>query len=74
MPVGAGFANKTPEPLEPTPQPFASIPFRRDRNFVDRGEILKQVDTHCSQPASRVALVGLGGVGYVQTAMSLTGD
>ncbi|CAH0053945.1 unnamed protein product [Clonostachys solani] len=57
------------EPLEQTPQPFASIPFRPDCAFVDRGDILSQIHTRCSEPASRVALVGLGGVGKSQLAI-----
>jgi hypothetical protein len=44
--------------------PSSTVPFRRDLDFVDC-EILSEVDKRCSQPASRVALVGLGGVGYV---------
>ena len=45
-------------------QPLATIPFRRDPDFVNRGDILDQIDQRCSEPAGRVALVGLGGVGY----------
>jgi hypothetical protein len=44
------------------PIPSSTVPFRRDRDFVHR-EILSEIQTRCSQPASRVALVGLGGVG-----------
>ncbi|KAI8649734.1 NB-ARC domain-containing protein [Fusarium keratoplasticum] len=55
--------------LEPAPHPFASIPFRRDPTFVDRGNVLNQVDLQCSEPASRVALVGFGGVGKSQLAI-----
>ncbi|KLO97530.1 Uncharacterized protein Y057_8853 [Fusarium fujikuroi] len=61
--------NLPPEPLEPTPPPFASIPFRRDPAFVDRGDILDQISRQCSEPASRVAIVGLGGVGKSQLAI-----
>jgi hypothetical protein len=46
------------------PLPFASIPVYRDPDFVTRGDILEQIDRRCSVPAARVALVGLGGVGY----------
>ncbi|PCD20331.1 hypothetical protein AU210_016198 [Fusarium oxysporum f. sp. radicis-cucumerinum] len=59
----------SPEPPEPTPPPFASIPFRRDPTFVDRGDILDQIGRQCSKPASRVAIVGLGGVGKSQLAI-----
>jgi len=53
----------TPERRETPPLPFASIPFARDPHFIDRGDILNQIHQRCSQPAGRVALVGLGGVG-----------
>ena len=43
--------------------PSSSIPFRRDPDFVDRGAILDQLYQKCALPASRTALVGLGGVG-----------
>ncbi|KAK3690585.1 hypothetical protein B0T22DRAFT_491771 [Podospora appendiculata] len=56
-------------PLETPPQPFATIPFSRDLDFVNRGDILDQIDERCSKPAARVALVGLGGVGKSQLAI-----
>lgn len=52
------------ERAETPPKPFATIPFSRDRDFVDRGDILNQLRQRCSEPAGRVALVGLGGIGY----------
>ncbi|KAK3368303.1 P-loop containing nucleoside triphosphate hydrolase protein [Podospora didyma] len=58
-----------PERLETPPIPFATIPFSRDPDFVDRGDILDQIDKQCSKPAGRVALVGLGGVGKSQLAI-----
>jgi nucleoside phosphorylase len=48
-----------PEP----PSPFCVVPFVRDPDFVDRGTLLDQIHEKCSTPASRTALVGLGGVG-----------
>ena len=54
---------------ETPPVPFASIPFSRDPDFVNRGDILNQIDERCSEPAGRVALVGLGGVGKSQVAI-----
>lgn len=45
------------------PSPFCAIPFRRDPDFVDRSMLLERIRERCSAPASRVALVGLGGVG-----------
>ncbi|RMZ89960.1 hypothetical protein DV736_g2790, partial [Chaetothyriales sp. CBS 134916] len=50
-------------------QPFPIIPFRRDPDFVNRGDILDQIDKRCSEPAGRVALVGLGGIGKSQLAI-----
>ncbi|KAN0069055.1 TPR-like protein [Elaphomyces granulatus] len=50
------------------PTPSSTVPFRRDRDFVHR-EILSGIQIRCSQPASRVALVGLGGVGKSQLAI-----
>ena len=41
------------------------IPFPRDPHFVERGTLLDQIHEKGTLPASRVALVGLGGVGYV---------
>ena len=41
-----------------------NVPFRRDCDFVDRGDILARVDERCSRPAGRAALVGVGGFGY----------
>ncbi len=54
---------------ETPPVPFAAIPFSRDPDFVSRGDILKQIEKRCSEPAGRVALVGLGGVGKSQVAI-----
>jgi hypothetical protein len=58
-----------PERPETPPQPFATIPFFRDPDFVSRGDILDQINQRCSEPAARVALVGLGGVGKSQLAI-----
>jgi hypothetical protein len=48
---------------ETSPRPSCFVPFRRDADFVDRGTLLDQIRERCAAPASRVALVGLGGVG-----------
>ncbi|KAL8366692.1 hypothetical protein RB595_010516 [Gaeumannomyces hyphopodioides] len=55
-----------PERPETPPQPFATIPFSRDPDFVNRGDILDQLHQRCFDPAGRVALVGLGGIGKSQ--------
>ncbi|KAK8120307.1 hypothetical protein PG999_004427 [Apiospora kogelbergensis] len=54
---------------ETPPKPTALIPFNRDRDFVQRDTILDQIHRICSGPASRTALVGLGGVGKSQIAI-----
>ncbi|KAK3340812.1 hypothetical protein B0H65DRAFT_529706 [Neurospora tetraspora] len=46
-----------------------TVPFSRDPDFVNRGDVLDQIDQRCSEPAGRVALVGLGGVGKSQLAI-----
>ena len=56
-------ADASAERAETQPAPFAIIPFSRDRDFVNRGDILDQLRQRCSEPAGRVALVGLGGIG-----------
>ncbi|KAJ4347684.1 hypothetical protein N0V85_009748, partial [Neurospora sp. IMI 360204] len=61
------------ERLETPPPPSATIPFSRDPDFVNRGDILDQIDQRCSEPAARVALVGLGGVGKSQLAIEQSG-
>ena len=47
---------------EPKPRPCSPVPFRRDNDFVYR-DTLAEIHTRCAQPAARVVLVGLGGVG-----------
>ncbi|KAL8795910.1 MAG: hypothetical protein Q9195_001654 [Heterodermia aff. obscurata] len=51
-----------PEPPETPPSPSAVLPFARDRDFVERGELLDQIHEKCAVPGSRTALVGLGGI------------
>ncbi|TGJ81185.1 hypothetical protein E0Z10_g7582 [Xylaria hypoxylon] len=54
---------------ETPPKPSFNVPFRRDADFVERKTILDRIHRACLQPASRVALVGLGGVGKSQLAI-----
>ncbi|KAK0761789.1 hypothetical protein N5P37_004588 [Trichoderma harzianum] len=54
---------------ETPPRPFPLIPFNRDPDFVSRRDILDQISARCLDPAGRVALVGLGGVGKSQLAI-----
>ncbi|KAI0907663.1 P-loop containing nucleoside triphosphate hydrolase protein [Ustulina deusta] len=58
-----------PERSETPPKPSFNIPFRRDTDFVKRDTILNQLHQACLEPASRMALVGLGGVGKSQLAI-----
>lgn len=46
------------------PQSYFIVPFSRNVDFVDHGDILTQIFGICSGKATRAALVGLGGVGY----------
>ena len=68
-PIGCPADVRISERRETPPAPFATIPFSRDPDFVNRGNILGQIDQRCSEPAARVALVGLGGVGKSQLAI-----
>jgi hypothetical protein len=58
----SNFISASERPETP-PSPLSTVPFRRDPDFIDRPILLDQLDEKCSAPASRVALVGLGGVG-----------
>lgn len=54
----------TPEGQVPPPTtPIFTVPFPRDSDFIDRGDVLDQVRSRLLKSAARVALVGLGGVG-----------
>ncbi|KAF2464103.1 TPR-like protein [Lindgomyces ingoldianus] len=50
------------------PAPCSTTPFQRDPHFVDRS-ILAEIDFKNRQSTSRLALVGLGGVGKSQIAI-----
>ncbi|KAF2804598.1 putative kinesin [Mytilinidion resinicola] len=54
---------------ETPPDPCAILPFSRDTDFVERGNILDQIHQKCAVPGSRTALVGMGGVGKSQLAI-----
>ena len=53
---------------ESPPLPSTNVPFRRDPHFVQRGDLLDQIHEKLATSAGRVALVGLGGVGYAVRA------
>ncbi|KAJ6109292.1 hypothetical protein N7486_001526 [Penicillium sp. IBT 16267x] len=73
----AGIVNGTvhaqfylpPERPETPPTPLSTVPFRRDLDFVSRGTLLDQIHEKISVPGSRIALVGVGGVGKSQLAI-----
>ncbi|KAK0624276.1 heterokaryon incompatibility protein-domain-containing protein [Immersiella caudata] len=47
------------------PNPSIIIPFGRDEDFVKRPALLSQISQKCGRPGSRTAIIGLGGVGYI---------
>ncbi|KAJ9480666.1 hypothetical protein VN97_g12875 [Penicillium thymicola] len=67
--VNHGPINWIPERPETPPSPLSTVPFMRDPDFVSRDIILDQVHEKSSVPGSRIALVGLGGVGKLQLAI-----
>ena len=56
------------------PSPSSNIPFLRDPDYVNRRSLLDQIHEKLSMPASRAALVGLGGVGYNLNDLELSSD
>ncbi|GKT66818.1 TPR domain protein [Colletotrichum tofieldiae] len=60
------FANDGPS--KPC-KPFSTVPFPPDPDFVERPRITAWLREKCSRPASRAALVGLGGIGKSQLAV-----
>ncbi|KAF3396282.1 hypothetical protein F1880_006840 [Penicillium rolfsii] len=58
-----------PERPETPPSPLSTVPFARDRDFVSRDILLRRIREKSSVRGSRIALVGLGGVGKSQLAI-----
>ncbi|OCK93230.1 uncharacterized protein K441DRAFT_662010 [Cenococcum geophilum 1.58] len=52
----------------PKPPPSSTVPFWQDDDFINR-DSLDKIHQICAKPASRAALVGLGGVGKSQIAI-----
>ncbi|CAG8135564.1 unnamed protein product [Penicillium olsonii] len=55
-----------PERPETPPSPLSTVPFARDPEFVRRDKLLNQIYSKSSVAGSRIALIGLGGVGKSQ--------
>ena len=51
------------ERAETPPLPSSNVPYRHNRHFVANYDLIKQIHEKLSEPAARIALVGLGGVG-----------
>ncbi|KAJ5705346.1 hypothetical protein N7536_001035 [Penicillium majusculum] len=54
---------------ETPPSPLSTVPFPRDPDFVSRDKLLHSIREKNSVPGSRIALIGLGGVGKSQLAI-----
>ncbi|KAJ5536023.1 hypothetical protein N7513_009209 [Penicillium frequentans] len=67
--VNNGSIHLPPERLETPPAPLSTVPFRRDPDFVSRDTLLDEIHRKISAPSSRVALVGIGGVGKSQLSI-----
>ncbi|CAG8930851.1 unnamed protein product [Penicillium salamii] len=58
-----------PQRPETPPAPLSTVPFPRDPDFVSRDTLLDQIDEKISAAGSRIALVGIGGVGKSQLSI-----
>ncbi|KAJ5192536.1 Tetratricopeptide-like helical [Penicillium cf. viridicatum] len=67
--VHTGPINMAQERLETSTKPLSTVPFAQDEEFVSRGVLLRQIREKSLIPGSRIALVGLGGVGKSQLAI-----
>ncbi|KAJ5368856.1 P-loop containing nucleoside triphosphate hydrolase protein [Penicillium cataractarum] len=67
--INAHFYASAPERPETSPSPLSTVPFRRDPDFIKHGTLLEQISEKTSAPGSRVAVIGLGGVGKSQLAI-----
>jgi len=64
------FGNSSTHESTRKHKPFSTVPFAPDPDFVDRPEILAWIHNKCAGTGARAALVGLGGVGYVDVCSS----
>ena len=60
--IAIAAAERQERPETP-PNPSSTVPFRRDKDFVERGVLFDQIQQKCAVPGSWTALIGLGGVG-----------
>ncbi|KAJ5977286.1 hypothetical protein N7501_000628 [Penicillium viridicatum] len=67
--INNGSIHLPPERPETPPTPISTVPFRRDPDFVSRDTLLDQIHKKISAPGSRIALVGIGGVGKSQLSI-----
>ncbi|KAJ5261105.1 hypothetical protein N7478_011700 [Penicillium angulare] len=61
-----------PKRPETPPGPLSNVPFPRDPDFVARDTLLNQLHNKSLAPGTRIALVGLGGVGKSLLASEYT--
>ncbi|KAJ9492707.1 hypothetical protein VN97_g479 [Penicillium thymicola] len=67
--VHTGPINIALERPETPTKPLSTVPFAQDQEFVSRDGLLRQIREKSLIPGSRIALVGLGGVGKSQLAI-----
>ncbi|OQD69321.1 hypothetical protein PENPOL_c002G04935 [Penicillium polonicum] len=67
--VNTGAINMALERPETPTKPLSTVPFAQDQEFVSRDALLRQIREKSLVPGSRIALVGLGGVGKSQLAI-----
>ncbi|KAJ5967735.1 Tetratricopeptide-like helical [Penicillium viridicatum] len=67
--VNTGQINMALERPETPTKPLSTVPFAQDQEFVSRDALIRQIREKSLVPGSRIALVGLGGVGKSQLAI-----
>ncbi|KAJ5503702.1 hypothetical protein N7463_006576 [Penicillium fimorum] len=70
--INNGSIHLPPERPETPPTPLSTVPFVRDPDFVSRDTLLDQIHEKTSVPGSRIALVGIGGVGSIERKSQLS--
>lgn len=67
-----GLSLQSAEDISKARKPHFIIPFPRDSDFVERPALQSWVREQYAGPASRMALVGLGGFGYDSVGVMMT--